>query len=312
MADDRLNPEFRHTALLYRGPDGFVDRILPFLREGLSDGSALMVATSDQKVARLQEALGDQSEQVEFHDMAVVGRNPATILPLWLDFASRNRGRPLRGVGEPIWRGRTEDELVECVHHESLLNLAFDARTDLTLVCPYDAAALPQELLAEARRTHPLLDVGQGDVQCPDYVPSHLTRSPYEGDLPLPPAGARAFDYASEELPRLRRLVADRALAAGFPADRAMDLALAVHELGTNSVRHGGGSGRLVWWEDEGSLVCEVRDAGRLEEPLLGRVRPAEDAEGGRGLWIVNQLCDLVQIRSGEGANRVRIRVDPR
>lgn len=72
----------------------------------------------------------------------------------------------------------------------------------------------------------------------------------------------------------------------------------AVHELATNSVRHGGGDGELRIWTDGGSLVCEVSDRGRITAPLAGRLPPDPDAGGGAGRWVVNQLCDLVQVQS--------------
>ena len=59
--------------------------------------------------------------------MAVLGHNPARIIPAWRDFADAHAG-PIRGIGEPIWPGRGADELVECQLHESLLNVAFDGR----------------------------------------------------------------------------------------------------------------------------------------------------------------------------------------
>ena len=78
---------------------------------------------------------------------------------------------------------------------------------------------------------------------------------------------------------------------------------LAVDEVATNSYRYGGGGGTLRTWASGGGLVCEVRDGGRFSDPLVGRRRPSSDRIGGRGLWIANQLCDLVQVRSsGEGA----------
>jgi hypothetical protein len=44
-----------------------------------------------------------------------------------------------------------------------------------------------------------------------------------------------------------------------------------------------------------------------MGEPLVGRVRPTPDAQSGRGVWIANQLCDLVQIRSGRSGTVVRV-----
>ncbi|MEO8290742.1 MAG: hypothetical protein ABI649_07070 [Gaiellaceae bacterium] len=48
-------------------------------------------------------------------------------------------------------------------------------------------------------------------------------------------------------------------------------------------------------------------DAGRIEEPLAGRERPLLDQPSGRGLWLANQLCDLVQMRAFENGGTVRI-----
>jgi anti-sigma regulatory factor (Ser/Thr protein kinase) len=53
--------------------------------------------------------------------------------------------------------------------------------------------------------------------------------------------------------------------------------------------------------------LCEVRDRGRIVEPLVGRLPPPLDRHGGRGLWLVNHLCDLVQIRSTEAGSVVRV-----
>ena len=55
------------------------------------------------------------------------------------------------------------------------------------------------------------------------------------------------------------------------------------------------------------AAVVEFSDSGRLTEPLLGRVPPEVDRHGGRGLYLVNQLCDLVQVRSGSWGTAVLI-----
>jgi anti-sigma regulatory factor (Ser/Thr protein kinase) len=87
------------------------------------------------------------------------------------------------------------------------------------------------------------------------------------------------------------------------------DLVTATSELAANSVMHGGGSGTLRLWRENGTLLAEVEDRGRIEEPLVGRLRPGIAQEGGRGLWLANRLCDLVQIRSGERGTVVRLHI---
>jgi len=48
-------------------------------------------------------------------------------------------------------------------------------------------------------------------------------------------------------------------------------------------------------------LICEVHDTGQIADPLAGRRLPSPTAVGGFGLWLVNHLCDLVQVRTGPG-----------
>jgi len=69
----------------------------------------------------------------------------------------------------------------------------------------------------------------------------------------------------------------------------------------------GGGGGTLRVWREPDAVVCEVRDRGFIRDPLVGRMAPPIEQYGGRGLWIVNQLCDLVQIRSAPSGTVVRV-----
>jgi anti-sigma regulatory factor (Ser/Thr protein kinase) len=75
----------------------------------------------------------------------------------------------------------------------------------------------------------------------------------------------------------------------------------------TNSIRHGGGGGTLRIWQEDDRLVCEIEDRGRLSDPLADRRRPDPEQPNGRGLWMANQLCDLVQLRSPAHGTIVRL-----
>jgi anti-sigma regulatory factor (Ser/Thr protein kinase) len=299
---------FAHDALFYAGLDGFLEGVLPFVRDGLEAGEATMVAVAGERLTALREALGGDRDDdgLMLADMAEIGRNPARIIGRWRDFvAERGGAGPLRGVGEPIWAGRTPDELAECQHHESLINVAFAGVPDFRLICPYDVAALPEPVIEAARRSHPALVEGGARGASADYAaPAALV--PADGLAP-PPASAASVRFGADDLARLRRDVAARAAEAGLSAERAADLMLAVSELATNSVRHGGGGGTLAAWTDRDAFVCEVRDAGRLEDPLVGRARPVAGQRSGRGMWLVNEVCDLVQVRSTSRGTLVRL-----
>jgi anti-sigma regulatory factor (Ser/Thr protein kinase) len=300
---------FRHEALFYAGRDDFVHRTAAFLREGVEAEEPALVVVDAEKIALLREELGDAAAGVQFAEMAEVGANPARIIPAWREFVTRSAptGGRLRGIGEPIWPERTGAELVECVRHESLLNVAFAGSPSWWLVCPYDTEALEPAVLEEARRTHPFVRENGVGRESDDYYGLQAIAAPFAEPLPDPPESALELAFGSGPLEALRWLVGRAAEDAGLDELRAADLVLAVHELATNTVRHGGGRGTLRIWREPNALICEVADAGRIDQPLVGRERPFAAQSGGRGLWLVNQLCDLAQIRCFDTGSVVRL-----
>jgi len=296
---------FRHEAMLYDDPDSFVAGAAPFIRDAVAAGEPIMVAVEAEKIGLLHSRLGGDAEGVVFADMAEVGANPARIIPAWQDFvdAHTGTGRPMRGIGEPIWADRSPDELIECQCHEALLNIAFADAPAFHLLCPYDTAQLDDEVIAEAQRSHPFVaGAPSGAYRGHEAVPH------FAAPLPAPPAGTAEHPISLETLPELRAVTTAAAEAAGLQGQPVHDLVLAVHEIATNSVRHGGGTGTLRIWHDGGAVICEVRDRGRIaQKPLVGRIRPALGQSGGWGLWLANQLCDLVQLRTLPGGAVVRL-----
>jgi anti-sigma regulatory factor (Ser/Thr protein kinase) len=300
---------FHHEALFYRGEDGFLRGILPFIAEALGSEKPLMIAVGDARAARLQEVLGDDAERVLFVNMRRLGRNPARIIPAWRKFVSEHAldGRPAHGIGEPMWPGRSDAELDECARHESLLNLAFATGPDWRLLCPYDLEALDASTIEAARLSHPSL-VLEGIRRRNDaYRPPHRAPGPFAGSLPAPGADAEQLAFTANGLRALRGLVYKRAATTRLCQEAREGLVLAINELATNSIQYGGGGGTLAIWSEPGALVCQVRDRGYIEDPLVGRVSPPLDQHGGRGLWLVNHLCDLVQIRSAPSGTVVRV-----
>ena len=298
---------FRHEALLYHGRDEFVERIGAFIRDAMAAEEPVLAVVDPEKIDLLRAELGGEPDGVLFADMRELGGNPARIIPAWRDFVAEHAasGRRFRGVGEPIWRGRTAAELAECRRHESLLNLAFAEGGSWWLVCPYDVERLDPAVVEEARRTHPFVSERGGAGESVDYYGLEAIARPFDDELPDPPDDASERLFRRGSLAPLRRFVARH--AAGLGASRRADLVLAVHEVVSNSLRHGGGAGRLLVWRDPDALVCEVRDRGRIDDPLVGRERPAFVRSGGRGLWLANQLCDLVQVRSFPEGSVVRL-----
>jgi anti-sigma regulatory factor (Ser/Thr protein kinase) len=229
---------------------------------------------------------------------------------MWRDVVQSGGGVPMRGIGEPAWLGRRPAELAEALLHEALLNVAFADGPDLLLRCPYDADALGEAMIGDAHRRHPTV-VDCGARGC-GVGYRGAVESAAEFTLPLPDTAPEweleAFDFDDMTTVRkLRRMVGDRAEQFGIDADRAGDLMLAMHEVAVNSLRHGGGAGRLRLWADDVALICEIGDHGHIDQPLVGRIQPTAKQPSGRGVWLANQLCDLVQIRSSEAGTTVRM-----
>lgn len=311
---EQLHEGFRHEAILYAGQDQFVDRIAAFVREGVETDEPVLVVVDAHKIQWLRSVLSDlDDDAVRYADMADVGRNPAHLIPAWRAFTDGfASGARLRGVGEPISADRSPDALVESQQHEALLNVAFATGPALWLACPYDTVALPQPVIDEALRTHPLVWDRDPGRPTDAYPGLEAMARPFDRPLHEPPFPVPALNFGSGDLHALRSFVAEAAVSAGLARRRTDDLVLAASEIATNSLRHGGGEGTVRVWRHGEVVVCEVRDAGRFELPLAGRVRPMTGQTSGFGLWLANQVCDLVQIRSFEEGSVVRLHVSMR
>jgi anti-sigma regulatory factor (Ser/Thr protein kinase) len=269
-----------------------------------------MVAVSAEKIELLADVLGRDGEAVRFADMAELGSNPARIIPAWHAFLEGcEPGQPVRGIGEPIWAGRGAEELTECQLHEALLNVAFGEADGFRLLCPYDVGALPPPVVREACCSHPIVVQGAVRADSPAYRGRDAVPPQTQAPLPPPPLGVRSLSFDADTIVDVRELAASCGEAAGLDDPGVRDLVLAVHELASNSIVHGGGIGVVRAWQEDGAAVCEVRDRGRFDDPLAGRRPPRPEQHGGWGLWIANLACDLVQIRTGAEGTTVRVRL---
>ena len=284
--------EFEHFLMPGRGDDSFARVAVDFLAAGLQRGDAIAAAVPSVRFAVLRRAFGDD---VALYDLSEAsGRNPGRIIPLVLSgFADRYRGTRLRVLQESVWAGRTDLEYPACVQHEALTNLAFAGRP-MTVACFYDTDALAPSVTADARATHPAVLGAGGSV---GYAPAEIFAR-YNVPLPEPshPISELRFDESTQEL--ARDFAARSAAAANLALERRIDVELVTYELTANSIKHGGGSGRLRVWAEKEVLICEVADSGRLTDPLAGRRPAGLSINGGRGLFLVNCLADLIRVHN--------------
>jgi anti-sigma regulatory factor (Ser/Thr protein kinase) len=302
--EDSLTQPEAHQALFYRDSGEYVGGILEFIDPGFERDEPVAIAVPAPHLKLLRAELGDRAVPVELLDMCELGRNPGRIIPAVLEMLDRHGGKPLRYVGEPIWPGRSAEEIREATRHEALINLAWpDA--EISVLCPYDAARLDDQVLLDAEHTHPGVvrdgrlegSAGYGHGAVPDACGQSLSDPP-------PSALERAFE--ADDLGELRTWVGGLATGSGLGSDRASELVIAINELTTNTVRHADTHGLLRFWPAPGELIFQIEDAGHIADPLAGR-RHQITGTGGLGLWMVNQLCDLVEVRTSVAGTTIRV-----
>ena len=233
--------------------------------------------------------------------MTELGRNPARIIPEVRSFTDKHPGQRVRYVGEPIWPGRTGSG---------------DLRGD-----PARGPAQPGVRAGRGDYFVPIRCLGAGGFR-PGQRALHapgagrvrgdrrdLAGQPAPGMRPPARTAARGarrrFAYETDLAP-VRRLVERYARRAGLGEERTVDLVLAANEVAANTISHTDSGGVIHVWHTGEEIVCQVHDTGRITDPLAGRVRHGPD-DRGHGLWLVNQVCDLVELRSGADGTTVRM-----
>ncbi|MBB5869977.1 anti-sigma regulatory factor (Ser/Thr protein kinase) [Allocatelliglobosispora scoriae] len=293
-----------HPALFYRGRDALVASLIPFIKAGLAEGEPVLAALPPANLAALRLAMGpEEIPGLRFADMSVAGRNPGRILPLVLDaFVQEAGDRRARIIGEPIWADRTDLEYPACFEHEMLINLALTGQ-DVTVLCPYDLDSLQPDRIADAELTHPTLLDARGVVRRSARYPHDDEASLlFDQQLPKPPAVAISLAFDGDGLREVRRLITD----LGIAADNLAMLQIAVSELSINAIEHGGGSGVLRVWREESYVVGEVESPRLLHNVLAGRLLADPHSLSGRGLLLLNGLCDLVRVQTGSDGTLIR------
>ena len=305
-ADGAVAAGLRHQALTYASSADCRDVTASYIREGLDRDEFVLVGAAPALTRALRRLLRGEWSRLAFFDMAEVGRNPGRIIAALWDFARHHAGAPVRFVSEPAWPGRSAGEAAEVVRHEVLMNEAFTGLT-VSALCLYDATRLGPADILEAERTHPILISGGQAGRSARYGTSDPLPAVYDRPLSPPPAGARFLPY-TDDLRPVRLLVTEQARRARLSPARTTDLVLAVGEATANTLRHAGGQGTVGIWDTGEELICQISDQGRIGDPLAGRRRPGSLASG-HGLWVIHQVCDLVEQRTGPEGTTLRLHI---
>jgi anti-sigma regulatory factor (Ser/Thr protein kinase) len=290
-----------HSAAFYDGPAGLASSARAFLEHDA--GSPALIAAPAPSLELLRILFGSTDQRLHWADMTAIGANPARIIPAIRAFADSHRGQTVRCLIEALWDGRSAAHHREAVRHEALVNYAF-SDLPVIIMCAFDVALAG--LAAVAELTHPVLIRDGTRCSSTGYDAGSVFPAGY--DEPFEPVPGNAFVLAYEDnLSAARAFASEHARSAGIAAERVRDLIIAVGEIVANTHRHTRGGGVLSVWAADQELICQVRDSGHIADRLAGLHPPAPNGAGGLGLWVVHQLCDLVEIRTAPGSTCIRL-----
>ena len=295
-------PAFTHAAFGYDSDRAYGTVLSRFIRDGLARDETVAVAADAHYTGLLRDTLGGDATQVRFLPAEEWYVRPVRTIAGWSQVlrAAAVAGRPaVRLIGHTPLRADDPTWL----RYESALNASL-AGLRGQLLCPYDRTALPAGTVA---RLHPHL-YDDGWVASAAYEPPEqfLTEVP-EPWWPVMGAPALAVPV-HDTVAELRTLVRTTAADQGWlPPEQIENLLLALSEVATNGIRHGGDRRELRVWVTDDAVVCEVTDDGaKPPDPLAGYLPPRSGVIGGMGLWLVQQLCDAMTIGSVDGLTRAR------
>ncbi|MFI7422358.1 ATP-binding protein [Nonomuraea sp. NPDC049684] len=119
----------------------------------------------------------------------------------------------------------------------------------------------------------------------------------------------------STDLDAIRRLVREHAGRGGLSGERLDNFVLAVNEAVTNVLDHGGGTGTVLARTDSGGVTVEIADeSGRLSAAHLAAAEHgrAHSAGFGFGLWLIQHLCDRVELDQSPQGSRLLLHMNVR
>jgi DNA-binding GntR family transcriptional regulator/anti-sigma regulatory factor (Ser/Thr protein kinase) len=301
---------FSHGAAIYAAEEEYLAVAAPFVEQGIKDDERVLAVTPRRNFDLLTGVLGRRATEVEFHDAGDWYQHPShTLLAYerYIRYADRDR---VRILAEPVWDGLSSAAMTEWTRYESIVNVEF-ALSPVAFLCPYDARALPDAILAGARRTHPELHSAGAVSRSAAFTDARTLSGELDRVGLGEPEGPVTEHPVTHDLRGVREFAIEQAHRAGVPPKRLLDALLSVQELAGNVVAHGPGTGTVRSWISDGELIYEVRDDGPgLADPLTGHLTVDPGVRGEpRGLWIARLLCDLVEVRSGGGGLVVRLHV---
>ena len=301
---------FEHRAVVSRSTTDLVTSVMPFVLAGLDRREPVLAVVCPETRRQLERLLGRRADRIELHDAAEWYAAPASTLEQFERYADMPREGRARIVATLAPGPASTVPAAEWTRLEAQLDAGLADRA-LSMLCVYDAATLPGELLRDAHRTHPVVRDGRRPADAPAYLTGpELLRELDAIGLPEPPVPAehRPLDA---DLRDLRTHVLARARTAGLGVRRRQQLLLAVQEAARVVLDGGPAHSRLRSWIHEDTLVFELRgdDRRAVDAPSRPIEVETRTTDPPATLTAAQLICDLVQVRSDDRGLVLRLHV---
>jgi len=151
-----------HRLLTYGSDEEYLATAIPFFAEGMERSDCLLAVTTEEQIGLLRDSLDDRADHVEFADSAEWYRSPGVAMEGYRTFVNEKLDAGaawIRVVAEIAPESRSDVEIPAWSRYESFVNLAF-ASSPTSFICTYDDRSWPADVIADARRTHPVLADG--------------------------------------------------------------------------------------------------------------------------------------------------------
>ncbi len=309
-----LESAFVHQACIYDSGEEFLAMAIPFVRAGLVLDEPVLVATTAANLQLLGDALSADADQIDFAETAYFGRRPpqrvAAFHRYWQRHATSYH-RHVRILAEPVWAGRSDRQVRAWQRMESALNVVL-LGTNIWMICPYDARTVDQAILRAARQTHPSRVDGRQIRPSGEFVdPVAFARACDATPLPNPPADTPLFPVTSvADLAGVRRFVSTRAAAHGLSGERVKLLVYAASEVAGYLLEQDSERLKISLWMSVGQIVCQITaHAGQAGDAFAGLRPPALEYQPGDGLWLAQQVCELLEVRVNRAGCTIHLQV---
>jgi anti-sigma regulatory factor (Ser/Thr protein kinase) len=300
---------FLHEALVYDSDEQLVERLGPFLRDGLEEGPTIAVLTR-RHWSLLREELGSDADGVAFTDcddfyvrpVDAIAAYDATMSDLLASGATSAR------VTGELPLQSTQGDWSEWMAYEAIINRALADRPAHVL-CVYGAETTPDDVLEDVWRTHPHVEANTSRRHSHSHDHGHDRWDVVAAQTAEPAAAPDLRTIAPTDDPlEFRELLAAELAAARTPQARVMDMLVAANEVFENARRHGGGVSRVRAGLVEGWFVCEIEDRGPgLHDPLAGYLPPRAEQSRGTGLWVARRLVRRLELIDTTAGLTVRL-----